>query len=135
MQYQITSDNIEISESMKALAMEKFEKISSRMTEKEQEEALVRIVMNKSGGEGEFEVSVELTYSGNQYYGVDTNYTVETAIIEAIAEVERMRKKDEAIHQDAWKEQRELKRDLGEVIIAEDLVENEDTELSDEELV
>ena len=133
MQYQITSDNIEISESMKALAIEKFEKVATRLTNKEKEEALVRIVMNKSGAEDSFEVRVELTYGGSKYFGTDTNYTLETAIIEAISEVERMRRKDDLAHEEAWQEQRELKRDLGEVMLTEDL--EEDTEQSDEELL
>ena len=128
MQYQITSDNIEISDSMKTLAMEKFEKVESRLTEKEKEEALVRMVLNTSGADDEFRVKVNLSYGGKEYFGTDTDFKLESALIHAIEEVERMRKKDDISYQEDWNEQREFKHGLGEALIEEDLEDSEDLE-------
>ena len=116
MQYQITSDNIEISDSMKVLAEEKFSKIEERLTEKEKEEALVRMVLNKGSAEDEFKVKIELSYGGKKYFATEHDYLLESAIIKAVGEVERMRKRDDISHIDDWKKQREIKREVvGEV--------------------
>ena len=114
MQYQITSDNIEVTESMKALAQEKFEKVEARLTEKENAEAMTRIVLNTSGGEDQFRVKIELSYRGKQYFASERDYSMETALIKAIAEVERMRRKDDIGFQEDWNEQREFKHSLAE---------------------
>ena len=112
MQYQITSDNIEISESMKVLAEEKFSKVVGRLTPKERDEALARIVLNKSGAEDEFRVKIELSFGGKKYFASERDFLLESALIKAISEVERMRRKDDISYYDNWKEQRKLKREL-----------------------
>ncbi len=110
MQYQITSDNIEISPSMKTLAKEKFSKIEKRLTEKELEEAMVRIVLNKSGAEDEFRVKIELSYGGKKYFASERDYLLESALIKTVEEVEKMRRRDDISYIEDWKEQREVKR-------------------------
>ncbi len=112
MQYQITSDNIEISESMKTLGQEKFEKIVKRLTPKEKEEALVRIVMNKGSAEDEFRVKIELSYGGKKYFATEKDFLLESALIKTISEVERMRRRDDISYYEDWKEQREIKRKI-----------------------
>lgn len=119
MQYQITSDNIEVTESMKALAIDKFSKIEERLTQKEKDEALVRIVMNKSGGNDEFRVKIELSYGGKQYFASEKDYSMETTLIKAVSELERMRRKDDVSYQQGWKERRDLKR---QIIDDEDII-------------
>lgn len=110
MQYQITSDNIEVSDSMQQLAKDKFNKIESRLTEKEKEEAMVRIVMNKSGADDEFRVKIELSYGGKKYFASERDYQLESALIRGVTELERMRRKDDIGFQSDWEKQRELKR-------------------------
>lgn len=110
MQYQITSDNIEVSDSMKALAKEKFAKIEKRLTDKEKEEALARIVLNKSGAEDEFRVKIELAYGGNKYFASERDYLLESALIKTIEEVEKMRRRDDISYYEDWKERRKIKR-------------------------
>lgn len=110
MKYQITSDNIEISESMKALAIDKFSKIEKRLTEKEKEEALARIVLNKSGADDEFRVKIDLSYGGKKYFASEKDYSLESAIIKSVTEVERMRKKDDISYYDDWNTSRKIKR-------------------------
>jgi len=114
MQYQITSDNIEISESMKTLAEEKFSKIEKRLTDKEVEEAMVRIVLNRSGADDEFRVKVELSYGGKKYFATERDYLLESALIKTIEEVERMRRRDDVSYYEDWKEQRKAKRTVAE---------------------
>jgi len=114
MQYQITSDNIEVSESMKTLATEKFSKIEKRLTGKEMEEAMVRIVLNKSGADDEFRVKVELSYGGKKYFATERDYLLESALIKTIKEVEKMRRKDDVSYFEDWKEQRKAKRAIVE---------------------
>ncbi len=129
MQYQITSDNIELSESMKALAEGKFSKVEKRLTEKEKEETLVRIVLNKSGAEDEFRVKIELSYGGKKYFATERDYLLESALIKTTEEVERMRRRDDVSYFEDWKKQREAKR-----VVAEPLEEKaEDGELFKEE--
>lgn len=123
MKYQITSDNIEISESMKVMAQEKFSKIEKRLTEKEKEEGLVRIVLNKSGAEEEFRVKVDLSYSGKQYFASERDFLLESALINAVNEIERQRRKDDVSYYEDWNEQREAKRKMTEKVIQEDIVE------------
>jgi len=129
MQYQITSDNIEISESMKVLAEEKFSKIEERLTEKEQKEALVRVVLNRASADDEYRVKIELAYSGKKYFATERDYLLESAIIKAVGGVERMRKKDDDAHEGDWKKQREIKRDVvGEAEEAKVEIEAEEDE-------
>lgn len=130
MQYQITSDNIEISESMKALAQEKIEKVTVRLTEKERDEALVRIVMNKSSEEDQFLVKVELQYGGKKYFSEESAYTLENALIESIGEMERMRRKDDLSHEGDWLEHREIKRSA-DVLLEEEISNNDDDLVGD----
>ncbi len=125
MKYQITSDNIDLSNSMKVLATEKFEKIEHRLTAKEKETALARIVLNKSGAEGEFEVKGELSYNGKTYFATETNLHLETALIGVVNELERMRRKDDISYYDDWNEQREKKRELGEALMEDDLADSD----------
>lgn len=112
MQYQITSDNIEISESMKVLAEEKLSKIVERLNEKERDEALARVVLNKSSAEDEFKVKIELSYGGKKYFASERDFLIESAIIKAVSEIERMRKKDDIGYVEDWKKQREIKREV-----------------------
>ena len=110
MRYQITSDNIDISQSMKTLAKDKFAKIEKRLTEKELEEAKVRIVLNKSGAEDEFIVKIELSYGGKEYFASEKDFLLESALIKTIEEVERMRRKDDISYYNEWRKRRKIKR-------------------------
>lgn len=110
MKYQITSDNIEISESMKALAENKFAKIESRLTDKEKETALARIVLNRSGAEGEFRVKIVLSFVGKEYFSSEKDFLLESALIKAVKGLERQRKKDDLSFEGDWEKNREIKR-------------------------
>jgi len=99
---------------MKTLSKEKFSKIEKRLTGKEMEEAMVRIVLNKSGADDEFRVKVELSYGGKKYFATERDYLLESALIKTIKEVEKMRRKDDVSYFEDWKEQRKAKRAIVE---------------------
>lgn len=124
MEYQMTSDNLEVTESMKELALEKLGKIEERLTDKEKKEALVRVVMNKSSAEDEFRVKIELSLSGKKYFATERDFLLESAIIKTVNEIERMRRKDDVSYMEDWKKQREIKRSFTEELI-EDQIEGE----------
>ena len=128
MEYQITSDNIEVTDSMKALAQEKLEKIEERLTEKENKEALARVVMNKSSAEDGFRVKIELSFGGKKYFASERDFLLESAIIKTVNEVERMRRKDDVSYMEDWKKQREIKRSFTEELLEEDAEEVEGEE-------
>ena len=111
MEYQITSDNIEISESMKALALEKFAKFESRTKDIPEGSKSCRIVMNKAPEET-FEVRVEVILNGVHFFSDETHFSLETALILVIEELERQLNKNKIGQEDgkAWEEQREAKR-------------------------
>jgi ribosome-associated translation inhibitor RaiA len=99
MKYQISSNNIELSESMENLAMQKFARIETRLKKVPEEEKHIRIVMNKAQGvEGKFEVKAELKFYKNEYFTDETEYSLETALIKVVDEFWRMMEKDK----DRW---------------------------------
>lgn len=111
---------------MKSLALEKFKKVEKRLTEKELEEALARIVLNKSSADDEFRVKVELSYGGKKYFASEADFKLETALINALEELERMRRKDDISYTEDWKKRRELKRQLSEEIMEDEIKEEGD---------
>ncbi|EKE00136.1 MAG: hypothetical protein ACD_22C00088G0005 [uncultured bacterium] len=108
MKYQITSDNIQISESMKVLAEEKLAKIDGRFTNIPEESKSVRVVLNTSPNDC-FEVKIELTVDGHNFFTDETEHTLETALVNAVEELERQIDKSKYWEKD-WEEQRESKR-------------------------
>ncbi len=108
MNYQITSDNIQISESMKVLAKEKLAKFEGRLADIPEESKSVRVVLNTSPNEC-FAVKVELTVNGQTFFTDETEHTLETALVNAVLELERQITKSKYFEKD-WEEQRESKR-------------------------
>lgn len=123
MQYQITSDNIQMSPSMEALAKEKVGKLENQLTHLPEDTRLIRVVMNKVP-ENMFEVKLLITVRGKEYFTDETDYVLETALIRAVDELERMLKKEKIIGtaQD-WEQAREAKR-----ATEDDLLEEENLE-------
>ena len=67
MQYQITSDNIDLSPSMEVLTKEKFERIEGRFKHLPEGSCFARVVLN-SVPDGQFEVKASLDLSGKEYF-------------------------------------------------------------------
>lgn len=110
MNYQITSDNIELSESMKTLAQEKLAKLNPRLKNIPEELKSCRVVMNSAPLE-QFAVKLELTLKGKMFFTDERNYNLETALILAVEELERQLEKNWSKEDEkAWEERRESKR-------------------------
>jgi len=123
MQYQITSDNIQMSPSMEALAKEKVGKLENQLSHLPEDTRLIRVVMNKVP-ENMFEVKLLITVRGKEYFTDETDFILETALIRAVDELERMLKKEKIIGtaQD-WEQAREAKRATEEDLLDEENLE------------
>jgi ribosomal subunit interface protein len=93
MQYQISSDNIQISESMKTLTMDKFARIEARLKDFPEDTLSVRVVLNTAPND-QFEVRAAVRVAKFDYHTDDLDYSLETAIIDVVDELLRMMEKD-----------------------------------------
>jgi ribosome-associated translation inhibitor RaiA len=112
MNYQITSDDMEITPSMEALAKEKFQRIEHRTKDVSDDARSARIVM-KTAPEGMFTVKAMVVIDGKEYFSDETDYTLESALIKTVEEILEMmdkernidlRKRDEQDKKDAFLE-------------------------------
>lgn len=110
MKYQITSDNIEISESMKHLAKEKMAKIEHHVKNAPPEASSCRVVMN-TAPDNMFTIKIELDLNGKMFFTDETGPVLETTLISAVEELDRqIEKKLTGKHEKNWEEKRESKR-------------------------
>jgi ribosomal subunit interface protein len=114
MQYQISSDNIQMSESMIALTKEKFSKIESRLKHIPAEEQFARVVIN-SAPENTFEVKANVTFRKKEYFSDESDFTLETALIKVVNELTRMMEKDKEKWEQWEQKNREIKR-YGDIV-------------------
>lgn len=110
MALQVTSDNIEVTPSMKALVENKILKITDRMVDQPDDLVDLRVVLNKGSAEDTFEVKVSLNLGATTAVGEKTEYTLESALIRAIEDVLRQIEKDKnKKDSENWKAQRDMK--------------------------
>ncbi len=111
MNYQFKSDNMDISESMKELAKEKISKLEHRFKNVDEGSKYARVVMNKAPVE-QFAVRIDLDIDGEEFFTDETNYSLETALVLAVEELERKVNKSKygAAASSDWEERREAKR-------------------------
>jgi ribosomal subunit interface protein len=109
MEYQITSDNIEVSDSMKEMALSKLSKLEPRLKDIPEDLCSFRVVMNKAPDEM-FQVKTEAIINGEQYFAEETDFTVETAMILVVEELERQLEKAKFGDETGWEDIREAKR-------------------------
>jgi ribosome-associated translation inhibitor RaiA len=97
MQYQITSDNIDLSPSMTALAKEKFERVERRVVGYVPEDArFARIVLNSAPNEM-FTVKANVNFGGKEYFSDETDYSLESAMVKTVEELIQMMEKEKEI--------------------------------------
>jgi ribosomal subunit interface protein len=113
MQYQITSDNIDMSPSMEVLTKEKFERIEHRFRDIPEGSKSARIVLNSSP-DNTFTVKAELVINGKEYFSDETDFTLEGALIKTVEELVRMTEKE--------KDKRERREGAKGVVTTEDLL-------------
>ncbi|KKS05394.1 hypothetical protein A3K01_03750 [candidate division WWE3 bacterium RIFOXYD1_FULL_43_17] len=112
MNYQITSDNMTVSPSMDALAKTKFERVSKRFQDVEEDAKFARVVLNTAPNET-FHVKANITVGGREYFSDDTNYNLETAMINTVEEILQMIEKDKDVQdKTALKEEIDLVEEI-----------------------
>jgi ribosome-associated translation inhibitor RaiA len=105
MQYQITSDNIDLSPSMEELTKEKFERIESRIKHLPEGSCFARVVLN-TVPDDQFEVKVNLDLSGKEYFSDEISFTLENALVVVVEELLQMIEKDSIVQR-----RKDLKKD------------------------
>lgn len=109
MNIQISSDNIELTESMKSLATKKLANAEKMWSEIPEGSKSIRIVMN-SGPNETFIVKIEATLNGSVLYTEEPGFQLETALVDAFEELLRKYKKMKTkIMQGDWQLLREQK--------------------------
>jgi len=96
---------------MKALADQKLVPLLSHIEQRSREEASIRVVMNKSHEHVKLLVKVEATVEGTDYFGCEEDFTLESALIRAVDEVDKqyLKAKEKAKERD-YSKNRDLKR-------------------------
>jgi len=96
---------------MKALAEQKLTPLLAHVEQRSREEADIRVVMDRSDDHDKLLVKVEATIEGKMYFGDETDFTLESALIGAVDEVDKQYLKDkEKTKERDWEKNRELKR-------------------------
>ncbi len=115
MTYQITSDNIQVSESMEFLVKEKFSKIESRFEYLPEDAKHIRVVINAMPDD-RFVLKVNVHVLDKDYFSDEEDYSVEGAILKVVEELLRIIEKDHAkrgsLDEKKWKEARDAKREI-----------------------
>lgn len=108
---QILSDNMELTPSMKALAEQKLASLLAHIEQRSRDESSIRVVMNKSDDHDKLLVKVEAKIEGKMYFGDEADFTLESALIKAINEVNKQYLKDkEKSKEHDYDRNRNLKR-------------------------
>ena len=96
---------------MKVLAEQKLSVLLGHIQQRSREEATIRVVMNKSQEPDKLLAKIEAKIEGKTYFGDDSDYTLESALIRAVDEVDKqyLKDKDRTKERDYGKN-RELKR-------------------------
>jgi ribosome-associated translation inhibitor RaiA len=112
--YQITSDNIDLSESMNSLTKDKFGRVESRVKHFPQDACFARVVLNAAPKE-QFTVKVELEINGKKYFSDETDFSLEAALIKTVEELLQMMEKDSIVQKRKHLEEKEkIKEALAE---------------------
>ena len=93
MQYQLTSDNMQISPSMEVLTKEKFVRLEHRFKNVPEGSKSIRVVINTAPAEM-FVVKAEVLANGKKYFSDENDYTLEGALIKTVEELVRMTEKE-----------------------------------------
>lgn len=102
---------MELTPSMRTLAEEKLVHLLNHIEERSVNEANVRVVMNKAPEPDKLLVKIELVVEGRAYFGDESDFTLESALIRAIDEVDKQYLKDkEKLKDRDYEKNRELKR-------------------------
>lgn len=110
MPLQVTSDNLEVTPSMKVLAKSKISRILSKLEDLPHDLVDTRIVLNKGEAKGTFVAKIQLDIGGKTIVGEDFEYNLESALIKAVDDTLRQLQKERSKREsEEWKGRREMK--------------------------
>ena len=96
---------------MRALAEQKLTPLLTHVEQRSREEASIRVVMNKAQEQGKMLAKIEAKIDGKSYFGDEVDFTLESALIRAIDEVDKQYLKDkEKSKERDYEKNRDLKR-------------------------
>lgn len=104
----ISSDNMQISPSMKSLAEQKLQKFQRHWEDYPQDSISVRVVLNSAPDE-QFVTRIEVDLNGDKYYTEAQGFDLENSLIQAIDELDRQYQKQKAKQTNQWPQRREQK--------------------------
>lgn len=108
---------MELTPSMKVLAEQKLAGLLAHIEDRSRQEANIRVVMNKAQEPDKLLVKIEAKIEGKLYFGDEADYTLESALIRAIDEVDKQYLKDkEKLKERDFEKSRELKRFDGSTV-------------------
>lgn len=121
MKIQVTSDNMELNDTMYALTSSKLEKIEKYFDAHHAEHVSLRVVLNKSGADAMFVVKIDMDVGKTDIFGSSEDFSLESALIGAVDDVLRQYKKfTEKRNTKDWKDGREVKRFSAEEILEQE---------------
>ncbi len=110
MPLQVTSDNMEVTPSMKVLAENKVSKLLSKLKDTPEDLIDIRVVLNRGDGEGTFDTKVELALGGKMIVGIDNDFTLESSLIKAVEDALRQFEKMKSKRtKEEWEGRRKMK--------------------------
>jgi len=96
---------------MRALVEQKLTPLLAHVEQRDRNEVSLRIVMNKAQEQEKMLAKIEATIDGKTYFGDDSDFTLESALIKAINEVDKQYLKDkEKAKERDYEKNRDLKR-------------------------
>ncbi len=113
--YQISSDNMSLTEGMKVLAQEKIAKLERFFKDFPEDTITARVVLNTGSANDTFEVRLELNANGKVYFIQEREYSLESSLVKVVDEIERQLKKDRSDDVRGWEKIREMKAPAGEL--------------------
>jgi putative sigma-54 modulation protein len=109
MKHQISSDNIELTESIKTLAQDKVSKLNRFFKNYPEDAVSLRSVINSGSAEDTFEVHIDATINGKNYFAEERDYSLESTLIKTVEEIEKQLEKARSQNEKEWEKVREMK--------------------------
>ena len=94
MKFQVTSDNIDVSDSMVAMVHDKFDRLAGRYGHLPEDACHARVVINSVPVDS-FAIRVVANINGKEYFTDETAVSVEHALIACVEELLRMTTKEQ----------------------------------------
>lgn len=105
---QITSTNMDVTDSMKALATEKLQKVLTKLVHVKDDLKSFRIVLN-TAPMGMFCTKIDSVIHGREFFAESTDYNLETSLVKTVDELGKQVEKWKADDEKSWRDKRKTK--------------------------